>query len=68
MRQFVVKRSPEQGLKSVECFGADEHMEAAVAAELAEIEGLEAQIFLGCDLIDVARSSPRWFESEQLAA
>lgn len=61
MIQIVAKRHPERGLESVECFGEDEHLDAAVAAELAEIEGLEARVFLGSDLVDVARSSPFWF-------
>jgi hypothetical protein len=64
MMQIVAKRHPQRGLESVECFGEDEHLDAAVAAELAEIEGLEAQVFLGSDLVDVAQSSPSWFERE----
>lgn len=61
MMQIVAKRHPQRGLESVECFGEEEHLDAAVAAELAEIEGLEARVFLGSDLVDIAQSSPSWF-------
>ncbi len=58
MRQFVVTRARDRGLKRVEAFDEGEHLEAAVAAELAEIEGLEAEVFIGADPIDVARTAP----------
>ena len=62
MRQFVAKRRRSDGvLRAVECFDEGEHLEASVCAELAEAEGLEARVFLGADLVDVAHSSPAWF-------
>ena len=67
MKQFVVTRSRSKGLKSIEVFEESEHLEAGVAAELAELEGHEAQVFLGDNLVDVARTGPEWFAVEGAA-
>jgi hypothetical protein len=61
MRQFVVKSTAAGELRSIEVFEADQVIDAAVAAEMAEIEGLEVEAFLGADLLDVVRSYPAWF-------
>lgn len=62
MKRFVVKRTRAQALKSVEVFDESESIAAGVAAELAEIEGLQAKVFIGADLVDVVKSSPTWFD------
>jgi hypothetical protein len=61
VRRFVAKREPGGALRAVECFNEHQIIDAEVAVELAEIEGLEARVFIGADLADVARSSPAWF-------
>lgn len=63
MRQFVVTRTtPDRSVRTVQVFAESDHLEAAVCLDLArEVEGLEAEIFLGADLVDVVRSHENFF-------
>jgi hypothetical protein len=64
MKQFLCKRTRlGHDVKSVEVFGADEHIELGVAAELARLEGLEVEVFIGTDLVDVVGSNKNFFEA-----
>jgi hypothetical protein len=63
LKQFLCKRTRlGHELKSVEVFGANEDIELGVAAQLARIEGLEIEVFVGTDLVDVVRSNANFFE------
>lgn len=64
MKQFLVTRSAEtHEVRSVQVYEPDELIEAAVARDVArDLESLEAEIFLGEDLVDVVRSHERYFQ------
>lgn len=62
MKLFFVKRHADRGLEEIRVFDGSETLEASVAQELAELEGSEARVFVGADLVDVALGAPAWFE------
>lgn len=60
MIQVVAKRKKGR-IRSIECFEETAHLDAAVCAELAEIEGMDAEVFLGSDLLEVVESHKSFF-------
>lgn len=69
MLQFLAKRSRlTKQLKSVEVFSEEENIELGVAEDLARIEGLQVEVFLGADLVDVVQSHPSFFEETRRVA
>jgi hypothetical protein len=61
VKQILVRRSARHEIRSVEVFDESDHLGPAVAAELAEIEGLEPTIFLAADLNDAVLSNEGFF-------
>lgn len=64
MKQFLAVRSAsDRSIRSVQVFEESDHIEAAVARDLArEVDGQEAELFLGSDLLDVIQSHEAFFE------
>jgi hypothetical protein len=58
--QVVAKRKKGR-IRSVECFEEAAHLDAAVCAELGEIERMEVEVFLGSDLLEVVESHRSFF-------
>jgi hypothetical protein len=62
--QFLCKRNRlTKQLVSVQVFSEDENIELGVAEDMARIEGLQVEVFLGADLIDVVQTHPAFFEA-----
>lgn len=63
MKQFLCKRNRlTKQLVSVAVFDEDENIELGVAEDLGRIEGLQVEVFIGTDLVDVALTHRHFFE------